>query len=242
MLESKRRAVIFIILSFVLALSAGFIFMQKVKALNTELGEMAQIYVAGTNISSRSVIQPGQIKTMTIPKKYVSTSYITDKNALINKVSVVPLSAGDIITKNMIKDVSDVRDENDRLVALFASDRIQFDQELQALDRVDIFVSQQVDGKPETKVFMTDVKVEMVSEDKGQFRGVALEVPFDKVAELIYVQNYADSIRVLKANVGQPTSMSSGQSKNDPNAATNQSKENNTQQPPQQDKNPKAKN
>ncbi|QRG68211.1 flagella basal body P-ring formation protein FlgA [Brevibacillus choshinensis] len=203
MLESKRRAIIFLALSLILAATAGFLFLKKIKDLNSQLGEMVDIYVASTDIASRSLISPDQIKTMQIPKKYADHSYVTDKLSLKNQVTVVPLSEGDIITKNIIKPAATVRDQNNRLVTVYASGNIVFDQQLEALDRVDIIVSHEVNGKPATEVFMKDVPVAMVAKTDDHFKGVALEMPFEQVPAFIHQQHYAEVMRILKANVGK---------------------------------------
>ncbi|MED4585379.1 flagella basal body P-ring formation protein FlgA [Brevibacillus choshinensis] len=203
MLESKRRAIIFLTLSLILAATAGFLFLKKIKDLNSQLGEMVDIYVASTDIASRALIQPDQIKTMQIPKKYADHSYVTDKGSLKNQVTVVPLSEGEIITKNIIKPAATVRDQNNRLVTVYASGNIVFDQQVEALDRVDVIVSHEVNGKPATEVFMKDVPVAMVAKTDNQFKGVALEMPFEQVPAFIHQQHYAQVMRILKANVGK---------------------------------------
>ncbi|QQE75765.1 flagella basal body P-ring formation protein FlgA [Brevibacillus composti] len=203
MRESKRRAIIFLSLSFLLALAAGFLVINKINEMNEQLGQMVDIYVANTDIASRSPISPEQVKARQIPKKFVDNSYITDKAALQGQVTVVPLSEGDIITKNMIKPTAQLREENNRLVTVYASDRIIFDQQLEALDRVDIIVSYEVNDQPVTEVFMVDVPVAMVSKTDTEFKGAALELPFDKVTAFIHQQHYVSTMRILKANVGK---------------------------------------
>ncbi|HZG17123.1 MAG TPA: SAF domain-containing protein, partial [Candidatus Bathyarchaeia archaeon] len=96
MLESKRRAIIFLTLSFLLAAAAGFLVLKKVRDMNEQLGQMIEIYVANTDIASRSLISPDQVTAKQIPKKFADQSYVTDKASLQNQVTVVPLSAGDI--------------------------------------------------------------------------------------------------------------------------------------------------
>lgn len=203
MLESKRRAIIFLTLSFLLAALAGFLFLKKIKDLNAELGEMVEIYVANADIPSRSLIQPDQLTTRPIPKKYADQSYVTDKLSLKNQVTVVPLSKGDVITQNILKPANIVRDQNHRLITVYAGGNIIFDQELEALDRVDVIISHEVNGKPVTEVFMKDVPVAMVAKSEGKFKGVALELPFEDVPRFIHQQNYAELMRILKANVGK---------------------------------------
>lgn len=203
MLESKRRAIIFISISLILALIAGYMFLQKVRELNANLGGMTNVYVASANIASRSIITPEQVVTIELPNKFVTSSHIVNPEDITNKVSVVPLSQGDMITKNLLKPISEVANQNNRLISLFGNEKISFDQELEALDRVDIIVSQQFEGTPKTEIFMSDVLVAMVAKNKSELRGVALEVSKEQAPKLIHMQNYADSIRVLKANVGK---------------------------------------
>lgn len=202
MLESKRRAIIFLTISLLLAAAAGFLVMKKIRDLNAQMGEMVEIYVANTSIASRSLISPDQIKAKQIPKKYADHSYITDKATLQNQVTVVPLSEGDIITRNMIKPAQTLRDQNHRLVTVYASGNIVFDQQLEALDHVDIIVSREENGKPVTEVFMKDIPVAMVAQSDDEFKGVALELPFEVVPGFIHQQHYADVMRIIKANVG----------------------------------------
>ncbi len=203
MLESKRKAIIFIILSVLLALTAGFLVLKKVQALNTNLGTSVQIYVASKEISSRMLITPENIKTEEIPKKFLKDYHITDAKELVNKVSVVPLSSGDVITKNILKQAASVVEENNRLITLMKSERVFFDEPLEALDRVDVIVSHRFSGKEETSIFMKDVKVARVAKKDDDFQGVQLEVPLEKAPELIHMQNYSDSLRIVKANVGK---------------------------------------
>jgi len=204
MLESKRRAIIFFLLAVLLAAVSGFLVLQKVQALNSDLGTMVTVYTADREIPSRKVITPDDVSTDEIPQQYLRDEHITDVEKLMNKVSVVPLSGGDIITANILKDASAVTEANNRLVSLLRSEKVTFDEELTALDRVDIVVSHSFEDDPLTEVFMEDVKVARVaSNDEGDFSGVQLEVPYEKVSELIHMQNYADSLRLVKANVAE---------------------------------------
>ncbi|GAE94349.1 hypothetical protein JCM21714_3500 [Gracilibacillus boraciitolerans JCM 21714] len=204
MLESRRRALIFLLLAIVLAAISGFLVLKKVQALNTELGTMVMVYTADKSIPSRTIITPNDVTTTELPVKYVSDEHVTDVQKLANKVSVVPLSAGDLITNKILKEASAVTKEDNRLVSVLKSEKVIFGEKLYALDRVDIIVSHKLeDAPPVTEVFMEDIKVARVAENEGEFTGVQIEIPHKQVAELIHMQNYADSLRVVKANVGQ---------------------------------------
>lgn len=204
MLESKRRAIIFFLLAVALAAVSGFLVLQKVQAVNTNLGTKVTIYTANSNIDSRQMILPDQVTADQVPQEYVRDEHITDVEELVNKVSVVPLSEGDVITDNMLKDASAVTDANNRLVSVIGSEKVSFDERFFPLDRADIIVSHSFEETPVTEVFMEDVKVARTSQDgEGDFNGVQLEIPYEKVAELIHMQNYADSLRLVKANVSE---------------------------------------
>ncbi|SFD94669.1 pilus assembly protein CpaB [Lentibacillus persicus] len=204
MLESKRRAIIFFLLAVLLAAVSGLLILQKVQALNSDLGTMVTVYKAAGEIPSRKIITPDDISTEEIPKQYLRDAHITDVEDLMNKVSIVPLAGGDIITANMLKQASAVTEANNRLVTVLKSEKVVFDQKLTALDRIDIIVSHSFDKEPVTEVFMEDVKVARVAKNNDEaFSGVQLEVPYEKVSELIHMQNYADSLRLVKANVAE---------------------------------------
>ena len=203
MLEAKRRAAIFFILAFILAATTGYMVLQKVEDLNSDLGAMTKVYVAKANIPSRTVIQEKQVTVMELPNKFVTDSHITSFAELEHQVSVLPLSKGDMMTKSMIKPASNLQDENNRLVSLPRTEKIQFDQEIAALDRVDIIVSTNNEGDRKTSVFMKDVVVRFSKGTGADFAGVSVEVTAEEAPKLIHMQNYADHIRILKANVGQ---------------------------------------
>lgn len=207
MLESKRKAIIFITISFLLAIVAGVFTLKQVSALNEELGGMTEIYVAATDIPSRTQIKPEHLTTMKIPKRFlVENSHIETSNSeeLINKVLVVPVSEGSIITKEIVKPFSEAINKNNRLVAIPKSDRIFFDREdLHALDRIDIVVSHNFDGQPKTEIFMKDVLVFSTLKKENEFRGVMVEIPVEDAPKIIHMENYSDSMRILKASVGK---------------------------------------
>ncbi|UOQ49722.1 flp pilus assembly protein CpaB [Gracilibacillus caseinilyticus] len=203
MIDSKKRAGIFFILAFILALIAGYLVYEKVKELNAELGGMTEIYVAKGEIPSRTLLRENQLTVMEIPNKFVTESHITDVSEIENRVSVVPLSEGDVITSNMIKPVSNLKDEDHRLVSIHRQENIQFDQVIEALDRVDIIVS----SEEETTTFLTDVPVVYAQGTNENFSGIAVELSKEEAERLIHEQNYAEYIRILKANVGKGDAM-----------------------------------
>ena len=203
MFESKRRALIFIILSFILAAIGGILFYNTVKDLNADLGQMTEVYISNSNIPSREVINSTEVTTMKIPNRFVTDGHILSLEEFEDKISIIPLNVGDIITHNMLRPFSSVTDEGNRLVEMLIEwGNIHFDQKIEALDRVDIVVSHNFKEDPTTEIFMTDVLVATVSTGEEGFEGVTLEIPLLEAPLLIHMQNYADNIRILKSNSG----------------------------------------
>jgi len=201
-LEAKRRAAIFLLLAFILAAVAGYLVLEKVKQLNADLGGMVEIYVSNGDIPARTLLQPNQLTKMEIPQKFLTSSHITDEKDILGQVSVVPLDEGDIITQNMLKSYSNLQNENNRLVALYRTDNIQFDQEIAALDRVDIIVSFEKGGEKSTELFMKDVAVAFAQGTGENFAGIGVEISSEDATKLIHMENYAEYIRVLRQMLG----------------------------------------
>lgn len=209
MQDAKRKAIIFLVLALVLAGIAGFLFLQKVSAVDSRLGNMTTVYVAKKNISSREPLRPDFFEAKEVPAQFVQESSVTSLDAVqvgdytlpINQlVSVVPLSEGELLTDNILKAKSFLTADDKRMVTLSQSEKVLFDGSLEINDRVDLVVSDQNDGGPETEIFMRDVPVVGVAEDdNGNVTGVGLEVSLSDARKLIHKQNFSMSIRVLKA-------------------------------------------
>lgn len=208
--DAKRRAIIFTVFSLVLAVLAGILFIQRVGEVEAQLGNFVTVYVAKKDIGSRQPLSAGDFEAKEIPAKYVEQSVVTDLKKIGNYgpidrfVSVAPLKEGDVLTYNLLKPADDYTTGDRRLVQVPASNRVAFDQALEANDRVDIIVSWNKNdiptGEKRTDIFMQDVLVASVlpnSDDK--FTGVWLEMSLDQAKEFIDAQNFAQSVRILKA-------------------------------------------
>lgn len=211
MLESKRKALIFLLLAIILAATSGYLILQKVQSLNEDLGTFVTVYVADREIASRKEITADDVRTERIPQRYVRDEYITTESELYNQVSLIPLTNGNIITDKMLTDKSVIHDSNSRVITLIPSNKIYFDEAVGANDRVDILVSHSFDGEPITEIFMEDVNVVSSRIDENRLTAAGVEIPFDRVAELVHLQNYADSLRVVRANVGKNEQVSQPQ-------------------------------
>src|SRR5699024_8883382 len=141
MQDAKRRAIIFAVLSLILAAAAGLLFMQRVGTVEAKLGAKVKVYVAKKDIPARQQLKPENFEAREVPKQFVQKSTVTNIKKIDQTVSAVPMKKGDLLTTNMLKPLAELSSNNKRMVALSQSNRVFFDQEPQPLDRVDIIVS-----------------------------------------------------------------------------------------------------
>jgi pilus assembly protein CpaB len=208
MQDAKRRAIIFTVISVILAAISGFMFLQKQNELQADYGETVSMYVAAKPITARQPLKPSDFMQVPVPRKYAMGSIVNNLNAIsinggyqypINHlVAVVPLKKGEPLTTNILKPINDTSSGDKRLVALTTSERVFFDQPLSVNDRVDVIVTTQKNGQDEveTKPLLLDKPVVMVSSDG---KAIWLELEFNDAVNLIKYENFAQSIRVLKA-------------------------------------------
>ena len=218
MQDAKRRAIIFVVIALLLAGIAGLLFMQQVSSATG--GNTTTVYVAKSDIPSRQPLKKEHFEKKDVPTKYVQDTTVTDLEQIqmgkyrfkINQlVSVVPIPEGGILTTNMLKEQSALTANNKRMVSIAKSDRIVFDGNFDFNDRVDIIVSTRGKGAPKTETFMRDVQVVGVSKNKkGTVNGLGLEMTLDDAEKFIHMQNFAASIRILKAPTEKADAGNSG--------------------------------
>lgn len=232
MQDAKRRAVIFAVLSVVFASVAAFLFLQESNQLYAGLGSAQTVLVAKKDINSREALRAEDFEAVEVPEKYMNQSMVTNINEIEGYVSVIPIGEGDVLTKNVLRPAAQLSDPKKRMVLLRGSERVLFDETFTSQDRVDIIVSYQEDPdtgekKPQTKIFLRDKLIHAVA--KGN-KAIGLELSLSEAQELIYAENFAHSIRVVKAP-------QSKDKKEEQEAANNQPQQGEQQQGEQADPN-----
>ncbi|TCP69240.1 Flp pilus assembly protein CpaB [Baia soyae] len=207
MQEAKRRALLFIMIALALATVAGYMFLEKLSSVDSRLGQMVTIYVAKKDIAQRQALQPDNFEAKQVPKQFLPSSVVTDLNQIKlsgNRplpiqvlTSITPLAKGDLLTANMLKENSDIKDPNKRIILVPAGKNTSFDSIFTANDRVDIIVSR---SDKETKRMWQDILVAGVGKgEDGSVGMVALEMTIADAEKFIHDQNFAPAIRILKA-------------------------------------------
>ncbi|MFC4075483.1 hypothetical protein [Salinithrix halophila] len=196
MQDAKRRAMIFAMLSVVLAAIAAYYFLEQSNQLEAGLGDERVVLVAKKNIKSREPLKPEYFEEMPVPERYAKSNQVSNPSQLEGQVSVVALGKGDQLTTNVLRPITQLDDPSKRLVLLRASNRVLFDELFNAQDRVDIVVSYEKEGGGTTELLMNDKLVYSVAQGN---KAVGLELNLKEAQALIKAENFAHSIRVIKA-------------------------------------------
>lgn len=209
MQDAKRRAILFLAVALFLSAIAGYLFMQKISAVDESLGDFASVYVANKNIKARQPLLPNDFDVVKVPRQYIQQSVVTNiqgiklENGIFpitQLVSVVPLQKGDLLTHNMLKSDTTLSSENKRMVMLNSSNKVGFDDVFSYNDRVDIIVTLPQSGTSKTVVYLQKIPVVALAKDaKGNVTGLGLEMTLNEAADFIDKQVNAINIRVLKA-------------------------------------------
>lgn len=202
MIDSKRKAIIFLTISFILAIVTAGVVLVQISQAQDRLGEMIEVASVKKDVPSYTEINESHIEWVKFPRANVYSSLITDAKDLEDVITVVNLKPGDILTGNLIRKKLDIP-TNERVVLLNATDIVLIDQKLTEGDLVDVIVSREIEKNVETKRLLSNVKVVQMGGDEtedSEKDSIKISLPIADAEQLIHYQNFAKQIRVLRVN------------------------------------------
>lgn len=199
MIDSKRKAIVFLTISFILAIVTAGVVLVQISQAQDRLGEMVEVASIGTNVESYTEINPKDIEWVKFPRTNAYSSFITDAKDLEDVISIVNLEPGDILTKSLVRKKLDIP-ANERVVWLNATDIVLIDQQVAEGDLVDVIVSREIEKKVETKRLLSNVKVVQIEKGIENTESIKISLPISEAEQLIHYQNFAKQIRVLRVN------------------------------------------
>ncbi len=206
MISAKRKAFIFLIIAFILAIMTGWFINTQISHAKEVMGQSVKVAVAKKDIVAYSEISENMVEWMEIPKSNAVSSFITTEQDLKEHLSIVDLKKGDLITKNLIRSQVDIPDGH-RVVWLNPTENVLMDQQIYVGDKVDIIASyEQKNEGVITKRIMNDIDViqtdSTVVGDSQQkdVSAIKVSITVEQAEQLIHLQNTAKQIRVLRVN------------------------------------------
>lgn len=200
MIDSKRKAILFLTISFLLALVAAGVILVQINQAQEKLGKTVAVAAVKEDVKSYYELTAKDIEWIQLPKASAQKGFITDEKDLEEVITVVNLNGGDLLTKNLVRKKIDIP-ENERVVWLNATEIVLVDQQTIAPgDLVDIIVTTGKEDKMQTKRIFQNIYVVEVEELDEEPPRVRISLPIEDAESLIHYQNSAKQIRVLRVN------------------------------------------
>lgn len=100
----QRRGVILLVLSVLCALGAFAGVLVVIGDVNSKVGKEVVAYRAKGDIASYSPLTAGQFEEVTIPRRWLSETAVTDLGALKDKIALTSLKKGSLLQSDMFVD------------------------------------------------------------------------------------------------------------------------------------------
>lgn len=200
MIDAKRKAIIFLTISFLLAVVTAGLILVQINEAQTKLGKTVQVAAASKSIQSYHEIADADVTWVEMPATSAYESFITSEQELEEAISVVNLEEGELLTNSLVRKKLDIP-ANERVVWLNATEIVLIDQQVAEGDRVDIvIVTKNAEEQLETKRILENIPVVQIEEQAEGAPRVKVALPIEDAESVIHYQNAAVQIRVLRVN------------------------------------------
>ncbi|MFI6287021.1 Flp pilus assembly protein CpaB [Streptomyces sp. NPDC051018] len=98
----QRRGVILLIVSVLCALAAFAGVISVISDVNSKVGPEVTAYRIKADVSPYTELRPGQFEKVSIPRRWLSDSAVTDVSAVNGKIAVTRLRKGSLLQEDMI--------------------------------------------------------------------------------------------------------------------------------------------
>lgn len=200
MIDAKRKAIIFLTISFLLAVVTAGLILVQINEAQKKLGKTVQVAAASKNIRSYHEFGESDVTWVELPATSAYESFITSEKELEEAISVVNLKEGELLTDSLVRKKLDIP-ANERVVWLNATEIVLIDQQVAEGDRVDIvIVNKNESDQLETKRILENVPVVQLEEQEEGSPRVKVALSIKDAEDVIHYQNAAVQIRVLRVN------------------------------------------
>lgn len=200
MIDAKRKAIIFLTLSFLLAVATAGVILMQITEAQKKLGKTVAVAAVAKNIGSYREIKESDITWVELPETSAYESFITDEKELKEAISVVEIEEGALLTSSLVRKKLDIP-ENERVVWLNATEAVLIDQEVAEGDLVDLVVARNDENDNlVTERFLNNIRVVQVEEVKEGAPRVKIALSIEEAERVIHFQNSAVQLRVLRVN------------------------------------------
>jgi Flp pilus assembly protein CpaB len=203
MVDAKRKALIFLVVAFILAVVTAGVVLNEIRKAQQNLTETTKVAALDDDMKSNEAITSSKVKWVEIPKNTAVSNFIQSEDDLENQVVLTDMKEGDILTRNVLRSKIDIA-KGHRVVWLNPTENVVIDENVTEGDRVDIIVSTEEKNSITTKRALSNVSVVEVDDVKDpkaiHTSKIKVSLSVEDAEKLIHYQNTAKQLRILRVN------------------------------------------
>lgn len=196
MREAKRHIAGFLGAALILSIITAYLVYERVQAVEAQLGERVDILVAAKDIPAQVPLSESDLARVSLPSAFLQPGMVTDPAEVVEKVSLVPLTRGALVLSQAVTERVVIPDGK-RVIRLYRSQVVQFDQDLMVGDAVDLIVTVAEADKKELTTKLLLAQMPLVEVDPAR-AWVGVEVPETEAARVVGMQVAATQMYLLR--------------------------------------------
>ncbi|MFJ8359018.1 Flp pilus assembly protein CpaB [Streptomyces sp. NPDC093984] len=224
----QRRGVILLVLSALAAVGAFAGVLSVIRDVNSKVGPEVTAYRLKNDIDPYKELTPGQFQKISMPKRWLPATAVTDLARIRGKIAVTRLEQGSLLQSDMIVDRPEL-EPGQQEIAIMIDASTGVAGKIDPGSRVNIYATFKAEndkGKDESKVIVTNARVldvgKLTALDPGQSsddrRRTATEaVPITFALDtadaqrVAYAESFATHVRLALVAGGSQTTIAPGE-------------------------------
>lgn len=196
MREAKRHIVGFLVAAFFLSVLTAYLVYSRVQEVEAQLGDRVDVLVAARDVPAQVPLSEAHLATVSLPEAFLQPGMVTDPEEVLGKVSLVALPRGALILSHAVTERV-VIPAGKRLIRMYRSQVVVFDQNLMVGDAVDLVVTVP-DGLTNNLRTYLRLRNAPVVEVDPEGMWVGIEVPEQDAASVVGPQVTATQMYLLR--------------------------------------------
>ncbi|PWI43859.1 Flp pilus assembly protein CpaB [Streptomyces sp. ICBB 8177] len=217
----QRRGVVLLTLSVLCAIAAFFGVVAVVGDVDSKVGSETTAYELDQDIPAYQPLSPGQFHRVSVPKRWLPATAVTDLGDVNGKIAAAALSKGSLLQTDMVSDRPQLR-PGEQEIAIMVDAETGVAGTIVPGDQVNIFATFAnggPGGKPESRIIVSDARVLEIGKitqagqtsDQNDSRDPGKQVPItfalqtEDAQRVAYAESFATKVRLALVAPGSPS-------------------------------------
>ncbi len=221
----QRRGVILLVLSGLCALAAFFGVLSLVNDVDSKVGPEVSAYELKQDVSAYSALSADQFDQVSMPRRWLPPTAVTDLNAVNGKIAATGLTKGSLLQRDMLSDQPQLK-PGEQEIAIMVDAETGVAGEIHAGNTVNIFATFPASGQSqrnESRIIVAAARVLKIgsqtpinkTSDQSDARRGTQAVPItfaldtEDAQRVAYAEAFATHVRLALVAPGSDTSIPS---------------------------------